>query len=104
MEANQKKQASKQRRYTQEFKDGAVRLVLEQGKRVVDVGRDLGVHQSVIGLWVRQAKIEQGKGPAGALTASERDEMTRMRKEIRELRMERELLKKWAAFFARENA
>jgi len=71
---------------------------------VTQVGRDLDIYASVIGNWVRQAKIDTGKGPAGALTTTEKEELARLRKENRELRMERELLKKWAAFFAKENA
>jgi transposase len=48
--------------------------------------------------------VNQGKGPPGALTTAEREELTKLRKENRELRMEREILKKAAAFFAKENS
>jgi transposase len=93
----------KRRIFSPEFKQGAVRLVLEEGKSRAEVARDLGVHESLIGTWVRQAEIDAGKGPAGALTTTEREELARLRKENRELRAEREMLKKAAAFFAKEN-
>lgn len=94
----------KRREYTKEFKAGAVRLVLEEGKKVSDVARDLGVHRSLLDAWIRQSRTDAGKGPPGALTTAEREELARLKKENRELRMERELLKKAAAFFAKENA
>lgn len=98
------KQKQTRRRHTPEFKAGAVRLVVEEGRTVGSVARDLGVHASVVGLWVRQARVDAGEGPAGALTTSEREELTRLRKENRVLQMERAILKKAAAFFAKENA
>lgn len=103
MEAKESKQA-KRRKHSAEFREGAVRLVLEEGKTIADVARDLDLHRSLLSYWVRQAKVDAGKGPAGVLTSTERDELARLKKEVRELKMERELLKKWAAFFARENA
>ena len=102
MEPKQGKQA-KRRKHTEEFRAGAVRLVLEEGKSVAEVARDLDIHRSLLSTWVRRAKIDAGKGPAGALTTSEREELARLKKENRELRMERELLKKAAAFFAKES-
>ena len=92
------------RKHTEEFKKGAVSLVLDGGKPVIEVARSLGLAESVMFRWVQQAKIERGQGPPGALTSDERTELAQLRKENVELRMERELLKKWAAFFARENA
>jgi transposase len=78
MESNPKReQARKRRRFTREFKNGAVRLVLEEGKSVHDVGRDLDVHPTVIGSWVKQAKIDRGRGPAGALTEVDPIDWTR---------------------------
>ena len=93
----------KRRKFTPEFKAGAVDLVLRAGKTKSEVARDLGVDQTLIGEWVKRAQIDAGQGPPGALTTSEREELARLRKENRELRMERELLKKAAAFFAKEN-
>jgi transposase len=104
MESKSEKQARKRRTFTKEFKEGAVRLVLEEGKSAADVGRDLGVHPTVIGGWVRQAKTDAGQGPRGAFTTAEREELSQLRKKVRVLEMERALLKKAAAFFAKENA
>jgi transposase len=92
------------RTFTPEFRAGAVRLVLQEGRPLTQVARDLGLAKSVLGKWVKQAKIDGGQGPAGALTTEERQELSRLRKEVRELRLEREILKKAAAFFAKESA
>lgn len=103
MESKQSKQ-SKRRKHSDEFRAGAVRLVLEEGKTVAEVARDLDVHRSLLCTWVRRAKIDAGKGSKGALTTGEREELGELRKKVRILEMERSLLKKAAAFFAKENA
>lgn len=103
MEVKESKQA-KRRKHSAEFRAGAVRLVLEEGRSVAQVASDLDVHRSLLHTWIRQAKADAGKGPPTVLTSSEREELARLKKEVRELKMERELLKKWAAFFARESA
>ena len=103
MEPKQSKQA-KRRKHTDEFRAGAVRLVLEEQRSMAEVARDLGLHRSLLSLWVRRAKIDAGKGPRGALTTAEREELSELRKKVRVLEMERALLKKAAAFFAKENA
>ena len=92
--------ATKRSTYTPEFKDEAVRLVLDEGMTRAQVARDLGVHESLIGRWVQRA--EKTRSPE-ALEASEREELRRLRKENRILRKERAILKKAAAFFAKEN-
>jgi transposase len=91
------------RKHTDEYKKGAVGLVLDGGKTVIEVARSLGLSETVLFEWVRKAKVERARG-APALTEDERAELARLRKENTDLRMERELLKKWAAFFAKENA
>jgi transposase len=90
------------RNHTDEFKAGAVRLVLDEGKTVSQVGRDLDVAQSVVGGWVKQARADRAGGKAG-LTTEERSELVKLRREVRELRLQRDLLKKAAAFFAKES-
>ena len=90
--------------FTNEFKAEAVRLVLEQKQSVAEAARDLGIWASCLSKWVKQAKVDRGSGPSGALTTEERAELAQMRREIRTLRMEREILKKATAFFAKENA
>jgi transposase len=101
MELQDKKRRSR-RSFTDEFKAGAVRLVLDEGKTTADVARDLDVHSSVVGTWVKHARADRTKGKTG-LTTAEREELAKLKKEVRELRMERDLLKKAAAFFARES-
>lgn len=93
----------KRRKYTDEYRKGAVGLVLDGGKTVIEVARSLGLSETVLFEWVRKAKDARAKGPP-ALTEDERAELARLRKENTDLKMERELLKKWAAFFAKENA
>jgi transposase len=95
------------RSFTDEFKAGAVRLVIDEGKTVPQVARDLDLTASAVRKWVDQARADRGKGKPGALTTEERVELSRLRKEVRELRMERDILKNetsrpGAAPFARE--
>src|SRR6185436_8824147 len=91
------------RRFSEEFKAGAVRLVLDEGKTVGAVARELDLTASALAIWVRQAEADRSKGKTG-LTTAEREELARLRKENRELRLEREILKKAAAFFAKHQA
>ena len=88
------------RQFSEEFKEGAVRLVLDEGKTVGAVARELDLTASALSLWVRHARSERTKGKSG-LMKDEREELTRLRKDNRELRMERDLLKKASALFAR---
>jgi len=104
MESELKKQKRTRRTFTDEFRAGAVSLVLEKGKTMAQVARDLDLTQSTLGRWVEQARADAGKSARGTLTTEEKDELARLRKEVRELRLEREILKKAAAFFAKENA
>jgi transposase len=89
------------RQFTDEFKAGAIRLVLDEGKTVGAVARELDLTASALADWVRKAQADRTKGRSG-LTGVEREELTRLRKEVRELRSEREVLKKAAAFFAKD--
>ena len=93
----------KRRAFTTEFKAETVRLVLEGGRSIPEVARDLDLTESALRMWVRQAEVDQGRGKPGALTTAEREELQRLRREVKDLRMEREILKKAAAFFAKEN-
>lgn len=90
------------RSFTDEFKAGAVRLVLDGGKTVGQVARDLDLTATALAAWVKQARADRSNGQTG-LTTEEREELRRLRKENRELRIEREILKKAAAFFAKES-
>src|SRR5215831_1918622 len=93
----------KRRAFTEEFKAQTVRLVREEGKSIGSVARELDLTESAVRAWVRQAAIDAGRGPAGALTTEEREELGRLRREVRTLRMERDILEKATAFFAKES-
>jgi transposase len=97
-----KKQKRSRRQFTDEFKAGAVRLVLDEGKSVAQVARDLDLTESSLSTWVKHARADRTKGKTG-LTTAEREELARLRRENRELKMERDILKKAAAFFAKES-
>ena len=88
------------RQFTDEFKAGAIRLVLEEGKTVGAVARELDLTPSALADWVRRAQADRTKGRTG-LTGVEREELTRLRREVRILEEERTILKKAAAFFAK---
>lgn len=91
------------RQFDDEFKAHAVRLVLDEGKRIAAAARDLDLTESALRQWVERARADRTQGRTG-LTTSEREELARLRKENRELRTEREILKKAAAFFAKHQA
>ena len=91
------------RAFTEEFRAGAVRLVLDEGKSMAEVARDLDLTASALRTWVMRAKADRTKGKSGGLTTAEREELARLRKENRQLRLERDILKKAAAFFAKES-
>jgi transposase len=74
------------------------------GKSIGAVARELDLTETALRSWVRQAEIDAGRGAPGALTTEEREELGRLRRENRTLRMERDILKKATAFFAKENA
>ncbi len=91
----------KRRKFTAEQKADAVRLVREVGN-IIKVARDLDLTESALRHWVKQADIDEGHGPEDALTTEEKEEVRRLRREVRTLRMERDFLKKAAVFFAKE--
>jgi len=81
------------RQFSDEFRAGAVRLVLDEGKTIGAVARELDLTPSALGVWVRHARADRTKGRTG-LTTEERAELAQLRKDNRELRMERDILKK----------
>ena len=87
-----------------EFKAETVELVRSGGRNASQVARELGLAASLVRAWVKQAEVDAGKGPVGALTTAEKEELSRLRKEVKVLRMEREILKRAATFFAKESA
>lgn len=85
--------------YPKEFKEEAVALVLEQGYSVPEAAKSLGIAANMLYRWKQQIEEQvSGKG----LSEDEREELKRLRKEVKNLRMEKEILKKASAFFAKE--
>lgn len=97
--------ARKRRKYTLEFKQEAVRLVNEENMSQAQVGKDLGVDRSTIRSWCDKAARGELAGRSGTVSEAEstEEELARLRRENRILREEREILKKAAAFFAKES-
>jgi transposase-like protein len=93
----------KRRKFTLEFKAEAARLCKVGDRSIGQVAKDLDLTEGALREWVKRADVDAGKGPPGALTTAEREELVRLRRENKRLQMEREILKKAAAFFAKEN-
>jgi transposase len=91
------------RTFTKEYKAEVVGLVRQGDKTIGALSSDLGLTESAVRNWVAQAEIDAGKGPPGALTTAESQELAQLRRDNRRLRMERDILKKATAFFAKES-
>ena len=93
--------AESRRRFDQDFKEGAVRIVRETGKPVAQVARDLGVNEGTLGNWVNLDRRRRGAGN-GALGEDERAELARLRRECAELRLRCDVLKRSVALWVEE--
>jgi transposase len=93
----------KRRSFTREYKAEVVKLIRKSGKSIGAVADELDLTETAVRRWVQQAEIDSGGGLAGALTTAERDELAQLRKRVKTLEMEREILKKATAFFAKES-
>lgn len=93
----------KRRAFSPAYKAEVVDLVRASGKRVGTVAKDLGLTETAVRAWVRQAQVDGSGGGTGALTTVERDELTQLRRRVKTLEMERDVLKKATAFFAKES-
>jgi transposase len=93
----------KRRSFTPEFKAEAVRLCRVGDRSVMQVASDLDLTETALREWVKRADADAGEGSPEVLTSGERDELRELRKRVKRLEMEREILKKAAAFFAKEN-
>lgn len=93
----------KRRRYTEEFKREAVRLVRESAHPVAHVARDLGIPDNVLYRWTAQHRQAEAHGTTRAAQRTEAEELTRVKRELARMTQERDFLKRAAAFFARES-
>jgi transposase len=91
----------KRRSFTPEYKAEVVGLVRTSGKRIGQVAQELGLTETAVRGWVKRAAIDERRDPSGPLTSQERTELTRLRRELKTVTMERDFLRKAAAFFAR---
>jgi len=101
MEEKQQHQGNR-RRFTEEFKRDAVELVRATGRPIAQIAQELGIYDSTLGNWVRQDRIDRGE--AEGLTSDERARLRQLEAENAKLRMERDLLKRTVAFWAKETS
>jgi transposase len=99
-----RKKARPRRTFTPQFKDEAVRLCQVGDRTVTQVATDLDLTETALRSWVQLAAHTAATPAAGALTSEEREELLRLRRDNKRLQMERDILKKATAFFARESA
>ena len=96
--------SQKRKQFSKQFKNDAVKLVTDQGYKVSEAARNLGIHHSSLRRWKKQFETNGSQAfPGKGHMNSEKEELHRLRKEVKQLRMEREILKKAAAFFAKES-
>jgi transposase len=89
------------KKYPDELRERAVRLVLESGRPIAQIAQDLGIHREALRKWVRQAEVDQGTR-RDRLTSAERERLKTLERENRELRKANEILKAASVFFAKE--
>ncbi len=89
-------------KYSPEFKRDAVALVRTTGRPINQVARELGLSHETLRNWVKQDRVDRGHGQPGELTSSEREELRTLRRRVADLEAEREILRRAAAYFAKE--
>jgi transposase len=95
---------TKRRQYTAEFKQEAADLVIKQGYTIAEAARNLGIRSNMLSRWRQeQLKAPQNAFPGSGHQAAELEELNRLREENRKLKLEKEILKKAAVFFAKES-
>jgi|HubBroStandDraft_6_1064221.scaffolds.fasta_scaffold944764_1 transposase-like protein len=93
----------KRRKFSAQFKADAVGLVTTGGKTIAEVTAQFELTETALREWVRRAEADAGRGPPDALTTAERAELIELRKRVKRVEMERDILKKATAFFARDS-
>ena len=101
MSTKKKRGARSASRYAPEFQRDAVTMVLDENRAIADVARSLGVNEGTLGNWVSKERDQRARGTE--LSGDERDELTVLRAQVGELRMERDLLKRSLAFWVKES-
>jgi len=91
------------RKFTAEYKAEVVELIRRSGKSIGAVAQELDLTETAVREWVKRAEADAAPAEPGALSAAERAELARLRKQVKTLEMEREILKKATAFFAKES-
>jgi len=94
-------QGRKRRKFTPEYKAEVVRLIRTSGRSIGEIAKELDLTDSAVRKWVERAGIDEKRDPSGPLTTEERAELARLRREMKTVTMERDFLRKAAAFFAR---
>ncbi len=89
-------------RYPDAYRAEAIDLVQSGDRSIPQIARDLGINEQTLRNWIKRAEIDAGHGAPGELTTDERAELVRLRRENRVLQQEKEILKKAAAYFAKE--
>jgi transposase len=92
------------RTFTDEEKSEAVKIVEDSGKPISQVAREMGLTESALRKWVKQARINDQGGGQVQLTSTEKEELKNLRRELKRVEMERDFLKKVATFFAKESS
>jgi transposase len=102
-EGSGKKERRSSRDFPESFKAGVVAMVLDKGMKPVVVLEQFGLPRATFYRWLKQARIDRGQVSEGELSRDERAELNALRKQVRQLKTESDVIKKWAAFFAKES-
>ena len=102
--SSKKRQQRARRKFDSVFKANVVRLLKDGNESVAELSKRLDLTENSVRNWAKQAEVDAVGGTSSALTTAEREELQRLRRENKRLEMEREILKKAAAFFAKENS